>query len=398
MDSPYACPVSRLSDSSCACSQRTSASSRAEKFASYVDMAKWLTSWRNAPETAWLSEGPVHPQQQVLRRLEEAYKRFFAKTGGFPKFKPYGLDPGIRFPDPKQFSIDAANGRIKLPKLGWIRMRQSKEVTGALRNLTLTREGDKWFVSIQTRGAEVAPALDLQPTLGIDLGVAAFAATSGGTLIEPLGALKAQQVRLRRYQRAVSRKVKGSCNRKKATKRLANLHRRIARQRNGWLHKLSTNLVAQHPVIAIEALQVRNMSTSARGDAAAPGRNVKAKAGLNRSILDQGWGEFQRQLEYKAAAVGGSVVAVPADYTSQRCSACGHTDAGNRKSQSLFSCLACGHAENADVNAARNILAAGHAATAHGGAVSPAQRASAVQAAPAKWEPAEATMGGLAHA
>jgi len=165
MDSPYACPVSRLSDSSCACSQRTSASSRAEKFASYVDMAKWLTSWRNAPETAWLSEGPVHPQQQVLRRLEEAYKRFFAKTGGFPKFKPYGLDPGIRFPDPKQFSIDAANGRIKLPKLGWIRMRQSKEVTGALRNLTLTREGDKWFVSIQTRGAEVAPALDLQPTL-----------------------------------------------------------------------------------------------------------------------------------------------------------------------------------------------------------------------------------------
>ena len=371
---------------------------RGEKFASYVDMAKWLTSWRNAPETGWLSEGPVHPQQQVLKRLEEAYKRFFAKTGGFLKFKPYGLDPGIRFPDPKQFSLDAANGRIKAPKLGWVRMRQSRPVMGELRNLTLTREGDKWFVSIQTLVTETVPALDLQPTLGIDLGVAAFAATSAGALIEPLGALKAQQARLRRAQRAVSRKVKGSCNRKKAVQRLGALHRRIARQRNDWLHKLSAQIVSEHPVIAIEDLQVKNMSASARGTAAAPGRNVKAKAGLNRSILDQGWGEFQRQLEYKAAAVGGSVVAVPAAYTSQRCSACGHTDAGNRKSQSLFSCLACGHAEKADVNAARNILAAGHAATAHGGAVSPAQRASAVQAAPAKWEPAEATMGGLAHA
>jgi putative transposase len=371
---------------------------RGEKYAGHGEMCKWLTAWRNDAATAWLASGPVHPQQQVLKRLDEAYKRFFAKTGGLPKFKRYGLEPGIRFPDPKQFELDAANGRLKLPKLSWVRLRQSRLVTGALRNLTLRREGERWFVSMQTLGNEVAQSVDLPLTLGIDLGVSAFAATSAGALIAPLNALKAQQVRLRRYQKAVSRKLKGSCNRKKAVQRLGALHRRIARQRNDWLHKLSTQIVSEHPVLAIEDLKVKGMSASARGNAAAPGKGVKAKAGLNRSILDQGWSEFRRQLQYKTAAVGGSIVAVPAACTSQRCSACGHTAPENRKSQSAFRCMACGHALNADVNAAKNILAAGHAATAHAGALRPAQRASAVQAAPSKWEPTEAATHEATHA
>jgi putative transposase len=156
--------------------------SRSEKYAGHAEMCKWLTVWRNAPETVWLAEGPMHPQQQVLKRLDEAYKRFFAKAGGFPQFKARGQEPGIRFPDPKQFEIEQSmvgprdnlpsqaqlpqakrlaawcdTGRIKLSKVGWLRLRQSKEVTGELRNITLTRVGTKWFCSVQTRGPQVLP-------------------------------------------------------------------------------------------------------------------------------------------------------------------------------------------------------------------------------------------------
>ncbi len=382
---------------------------RGEKYASYVDMAKWLTAWRNAPATTWLSEGPIHPQQQVLRRLDEAYRRFFAaaKTGnaggrgrtGPPEFKRYGDEPGIRFPDPKQFTLDAANGRLKLPKLGWVRLRMSQPVEGSLRNVSITREGLKWFASIQVEARETVPALGVAPTLGIDLGLAQFAATSEGKSVAPLKALARQQVRLRRYQRSVARKKKGSANRKKAVARLGNLHRRIAHQRSDWLHKLTTGLAEAHPVIALEDLRIKNMSASAAGTVEAPGKNVRQKAGLNRSILDAAWGEFTRQLTYKVEWRGGQVILVNPAYTSRTCRICRNESAENRKTQSVFSCVACGHTENADVHAAKNILAAGHAVwvnelarrpDACGGEVSRAAPARARRAAPSKQEPTEA--------
>ncbi|HNU11462.1 MAG TPA: transposase [Rubrivivax sp.] len=288
---------------------------RGEKYASYAQMCKWLTAWRNSPATAWLADGPIHPQQQVLRRLDEAYRRFFAaaKAGlaggrgrvGPPQFRRYGDEPGIRFPDPAQFALDAPNGRIKLPKLGWVRLRMSQAVEGALRNVSLGREGSKWFASLQVETGEVVPALGLAPTLGIDLGLAAFAATSDGARIAPLKALSRQQQRLKRYQRSVSRKKRGSSNRKKAVARLARLHRRIAHQRSDWLHKLTTELAGRHPVIALEDLEIKNMSASARGTLQAPGTRVAQKAGLNRGILDAAWGEFARQLTYKLQWRGG---------------------------------------------------------------------------------------------
>ena len=371
---------------------------RGEPHANYVAMAKWLTAWRNAPATAWLAEGPIHPQQQVLRRLDEAYRRFFKRTGGFPRFCARGQEPGIRFPDPKQFELDGYNGRIKVPKLGWLRLRQSQPVVGRLKNVSLRREGANWYCSLQVEVAETAPALDAAPSIGIDLGLVNFLATSAGELQAPIAALAAQQRRLRRYQRSVSRKVKGSCNRRKAIERLGRLHRRIARQRSDWLHKLSTSLASRHPVVVIEDLKVKNMSASARGSAAAPGRNVRQKAGLNRSILDASWGEFARQLEYKLAWAGGELVRVNPAYTSQRCSCCGQIDVRSRKSQAQYECAACGHAEHADVNAAKNILAAGHAVwssrkfegtKACGEDVRRAEVAKPKQAASMKQEPAE---------
>jgi putative transposase len=371
-----------------------------EKFANYVDMAKWLTAWRNAPQTAWLAEGPIHPQQQVLRRLDEAYRRFFKKAGGFPSFRKRGQEPGIRFPDPKQFSIDVANGRIKLPKLGWVRLRMSQPVEGALRNVSIAREGASWFASIQVQTSENVAALGVAPTLGIDLGLTQFAALSSGQMVAPLKALARQQCRLKRYQRSVSRKKKGSSNRRKAVTKLGNLHRKISRQRADWLHKLTTELADRYPVIAIEDLRIKNMSASASGSAAAPGKSVRQKAGLNRGILDAGWGEFARQLTYKLQWRGGQVILVNPAYTSRTCRICGYESADNRKTQSVFSCGACSHTENADIHAAKNILAAGHAvwlieetrrAGACGGELSRAAQAKAKRASPMKQEPSEAT-------
>ena len=122
-------------------------------------------------------------------RLDEAYKRFFSKAEGFPRFKKYGDEPGWRFPDSKQFELDAVNGRIKLPKLGWVRMRQSRIAEGELRNVTVTREGTNWFASIQTRSGDAMEALGVPLTLGIDLGLTCFAATSEGEMVAPLKAL-----------------------------------------------------------------------------------------------------------------------------------------------------------------------------------------------------------------
>jgi putative transposase len=388
-----------------------------EKFSSYIDMAKWLTAWRNAPASAWMAATPSHAQQQTLKRLEATYKRFFAKQGGYPSFKHYGENAGLRFPDPKQFAVDRENGRVKLPKLGWLRMRMSQQVVGKVRNITVTSEGDRWFASIQVEGSEIVPMPAQAPTLGIDLGITAFLATTSDQLIAPLKALAAGKKKLRRLQRHVSRKVKRSANRKKAVKRLGNWHRKIAHQREDWLHKLSTRVANEHQVIAVEDLKIRNMSATAKGTVEAPGKNVRAKAGLNRSIMDASWGNFVQQLTYKVEWRGGRVILVNPAYTSRTCRLCGFQSAANRQSQALFKCTSCGHNEHADVHAAKNILrlgidvhehtqqqqrlqseatesinAVGLTVSACGGEVRPKRRASVDSAAPMKQEPTEATV------
>ena len=162
--------------------------------------------------------------------------------------------------------------------------------------------------------------------------------------------------RMKRLQQAVSRKKRGSANRKRAVARLGTIHARIAAMRRDFLHQRTAELVRGHALIAIEDLAVKSMTASAAGTVEAPGKNVRAKAGLNRTILRNGWSMARGMLEYKAAWSGVMLMAVPPAYTSQACSACGFADAGNRPSQARFVCLACGHAEHADRNAAKNIL------------------------------------------
>lgn len=331
---------------------------RGEKKLGYAGLCKLLTEWRNSAETAWLAEAPIHPLQQKLKDLERAYSNFFAKRADFPRFKKKGQGDSFRYPDPKQIKLDQANNRIFLPKLGWLRYRNSRKVLGDLRNVTVSLSGGKWFVSIQTE-REVEQAIPRGGAVGIDMGIARFATLSDGTFYAPLNSFKRHEVALRKAQQAMSRKVKFSNNWKKAKARVQRIHSRIGNVRRDYLHKASTAISKNHAMVCIEDLQVRNMSKSAAGTADAPGSNVRAKSGLNKSILDQGWFEFRRQLDYKLAWNGGHLVVVPPQNTSRTCPCCGHVSADNRPTQARFECVACGFEDNADVVGAINILSRG---------------------------------------
>ena len=358
-----------------------------EKKLGYAGLCKQLTEWRNGADTPWLKDSPIHPAQQALKDLELAYANFFAKRADFPRFKKKGNGDSFRYPDPKQIKLERENGRIFLPKLGWIRYRNSRLALGALRNVTVSSKGGKWFVSVLMR-REVEQPLPHGPSTGIDVGIARFATLSDGTFLAPLNSFKKHEQRLAKYQRRMARKTKFSNNWKKARGRVQRIHSSIANARNDFLHKATTQISKNHAMVCIEDLQVRNMSKSASGTLEAPGRKVAQKKGLNKAILDQGWGEFRRQLEYKTRWNGGAFVAVPAAYTSQTCPCCGHISRENRQTQALFACVSCGYENNADHVGAINVLAAGHAVLACGEPVQSGRSA--------KQEPAEATAQSIA--
>lgn len=331
-----------------------------EKKLGYAGLCKLLTEWRNSSETAWLADAPVHPLQQTLKDLERAYSNFFAKRADFPRFKKKGQSDSFRYPDPKQVKLDQANSRVFLPKLGWLRYRNSREVLGAVKNITVSQSCGKWFVSIQTE-REVEQPLPQGGAVGIDMGITRFATLSDGTCYAPLNSFKRHETALRRAQQSMSRKTKFSNNWKKAKARVQRIHSRIGNARRDYLHNATTTISQNHAMVCIEDLQVRNMSKSAAGTTENPGKKVRAKSGLNKSILDQGWFEFRRQLDYKLAWSGGYLIVVPPQNTSRTCPACGYVSAENRTSQAKFACVECGFEENADLVGAINILRAGHA-------------------------------------
>ena len=332
-----------------------------EKKLGYADLCKHVTSWRNSAETPWLADSPIHPLQQTLKDLERAYKNFFANRAAFPKFKLRGDHDSFRYPDPKQFELNQGNARIKLPKLGWVRYRKSRDVLGTLKNVTVSHSCGRWFVSIQSERDVTAPVYSATSTtaIGVDVGITRFATLSDGSFITPLNSFKGHEERLKRYQRAMSRKVKFSANWKKAKAKVTRVHLDINNCRRDFLHKTSTALVREHALICIEDLRVKNMSASASGSVEKPGRNVKQKSGLNKAILDQGWGEFRRQLEYKSSWKGTTLVAVPPHHTSQTCPCCGHVSPNNRTTQARFACVSCGYEDQADVVGAINVLERG---------------------------------------
>ena len=203
---------------------------------------------------------------------------------------------------------------------------------------------------------------------------------SDETYIEPQNSFRSHEKKLAKLQKQLSRKQKFSKNWQKQKLRVQKQHLKIANVRNDFLHKNSTTISKNHALIVMEDLKVSNMSASASGSLEKPGRNVRAKSGLNKAILDQGWYEFRRQIGYKLTWLGGTLLLVPPRNTSLTCNNCGCIDKGNRISQAQFKCVSCGHVDNADFNAAKNILAAGQAVSACG--------AGRAQASALKQEPA----------
>ncbi len=330
------------------------------KFIGYVAMANQLTQWRNSVETPWLKEAPCHPLQHALKDLDRAYKNFFAKRAQFPRFKKRGTGSSFRYPDSKQIKLDQPNSRIFLPKLGWIRYRKSREIMGELCNVTVTHNGSKWFVSVQTERQENPPKQTVTTAVGIDVGIARFATLSDGHYVAPLNSFKKHQERLRRYQQRMARKIKFSNNWKKAKAKVQKVHIGIANARKDFLHKTTTAISKNHALVCIEDLQVKSMLKTAAGTKEQPGKQVRQKSNLNRSILDQGWGIFRSQLEYKLGWNGGLLFAVPPENTSRTCPNCDHISDHNRKTQSQFLCVCCGYKNNADIVGAINILERGH--------------------------------------
>ncbi|EPY6698425.1 RNA-guided endonuclease InsQ/TnpB family protein [Klebsiella quasipneumoniae] len=351
------------------------------KYISYTKMASCLIGWKSHPDTQWLKDAPSQPLQQSLKDLERGYKNFFQKRAAFPRFKKRGQNDAFRYP--QGVKLDQTNNRISLPKLGWVRYRNSREVIGEVKNVTVSQSCGKWYVSIQTEYEVPEPVHKAASMVGLDAGVTKLATLSDGTVYQPVNSFKARQRKLAMLQRQLSRKVKFSANWQKQKKKIQRLHSHIANIRRDYLHKVTSEISKNHAMIVIEDLKVSNMSKSAKGTAERHGQNVRAKSGLNRSILDQGWYEMRRQLEYKQLWRGGQVLAIPPAYTSQRCACCGHTAKENRQTQSKFVCQVCGYTENADINGARNIIAAGHAVFACGGMVQSGR--------PLKQEPTEAS-------
>ena len=350
-----------------------------QKKQGYAGLCKSLVGWK--AETTWLTETPSQALQQTLKDLERAYSNFFAKRANFPRFKKKGRGDSFRYP--QGCKLDQPNSRIFLPKLGWIRYRNSRDALGEVSNVTVSQSNGKWFVSIQTERELEQPLPTATSAIGIDVGIARFATMSDESFIAPLNSFKKHQQRLARYQRRMSRKLKFSSNWKKAKARVQKIHTVIAHARKDFLHKLTTTISQNHALVCIEDLQVRNMSKSSKGNSEQHGKIVKQKSGLNRSILDQGWGEFRRQLDYKVSWNGGMLLAVPPHNTSRTCPCCGHVSKDNRQTQAKFLCVDCGYENHADVVGAINVLERGYRLLACG--------ESAQSGRSMKQEPTEAT-------
>jgi len=288
---------------------------------------------------------PVHKNvysqvlQNVLNRLDKTFKNFFRSGFGFPRFKGQNRYDSFCYPQ-GGFSL---NGKqLSLAKIGNIKIRLSRELPAdaTVKTCTIKRSVNGWFATLVFEYTPVPlPTSDL--AVGIDVGVTTFATFSDGTIILNPRIYQNTQAELRRAQRKVSRCKKGSARRRKAVVLLQKVHARSANKRSDFLHKHSTSVIRKYGTIVVEALNVAGMSRS----------------NLAKQILDCSWSEWFRQLSYKAAEAGRTLIAVDPKYTSQTCPECGFVSKDNRKTQADFACISCGHTDNADHNGAVNILA-----------------------------------------
>lgn len=323
----------------------------------YHETSAALTALKKTPEHAWLNEVSSVPVQQALRHLQAAFTNFFAKRAQYPKFKRKDGPQSAEYTT-SAFKWDGES--LKLAKMDApLAIRWSRTIPKAAKVTTVTVSVDasgRYFVSLLCDDA-VAEKPAVHGKVGIDLGLTHFAILSTGEKVAAPNTFRKNEAKLAKLQRRLAKKTKGSARRAKAKLKVARLHAKIADSRRDFLHKLSTRLINENQVIAVESLSVSNMQKNRC---------------LSKSISDASWSEFVRQLEYKAHWYGRTLVGIDRWYpSSKRCSDCGHTVSKMPLNVREWTCPECGTIHDRDVNAARNVLAAGLAVSARGEAVSP---------------------------
>ena len=329
----------------------------------YHELAFWLTFWKKTEELNFLRLAHSQPLQQTLKHLDRAFKEGFDRSQinkRIPKFKKRFR--GDSFCYPQGFTFE--NRRVFLPKIGWVGFHKSKKIEGEPKNLTVKKEADGWYISVQVEEEVNAPIHPSQSRVGIDLGVSRFATLSNGEYVASLNIFRKYQIKLANLQKKLARQRKFSNRWREQKQKIGRIHRKIKNCRLDYLHQATRKISKNHAVVFLEDLKIANMSRSAKGSIESPGTNVKAKSGLNKSILDQGWGIFCNLLTYKLEWLGGAVSYVNPQYTSQKCPKCSSIDERNRQTQSEFQCIQCQYKNHADHVGAINILAAGLAAMA----------------------------------
>jgi putative transposase len=330
----------------------------------YNEQCAQLTAAR--AEYGWLKAGSQTVQQQALRDFAQAMRNFFHGTHRRPTWRKAGTHEGFRQVGVKRRHIKRLSrryGQVWIPKVGWVRFRWTRALANTVKSyrVTLDRSG-RWHIAFAGIPDPV-PGPGDGSVVGVDRGVAVSVALSSGEVLRVAGLSAGEAKRLRRLQRRLVRARRGSARRARTRLAIARLRARDTDRRRDWVEKTTTDLARRFDTIRVEDLKVRAMTRSARGTAESPGTHVAQKRGLDRQISRHGWGQLVARLKHKAL---GRLEFVPAAYTSQRCSYCGHVAPENRKSQAVFQCVACSAGPcNADVNAARNI-AAGRAVTARG--------------------------------
>jgi putative transposase len=320
----------------------------------YVAQAADLTKLR--AEFDWVRAVYVSCQQQALRDLDRSFQNFFAGRASFPRPRRRGVNDSFRFPG-REVVVKRLNAKwsaVRLPKIGWVKFRDTRPMRGILKNATVSSDALGWQVAFSCEIDHEASA-SLSDVVGIDRGVATTLALSTGELLNMPASLERVEVQKRQAQRIVARRKRGSNRRRRAQTRVARLQARQARARRDFHHRAALDIAKRFGIAVLEDLNAKGMTASARGTAETPGRNVRQKAGLNRAILSAGWYQFATILTYKMKERDGRVVSVSARFTSQTCAACGVVDARSRKSQARFACISCGHSDHADINAAINI-------------------------------------------
>jgi len=309
---------------------------------SETDCCLDLTDHKREAGNEWLQQAYNQSLQQAIRDLDRAYRNFFAGRARYPRFKSKRSHQSIRYLFAGSIQLRIANGRIRIPKVGYVKITQHRRIEGTPKNMTVSKsKSGKFFVSIQCE-VDMTPSPAIGPEVGIDLGLKTFVTLSDGRTIDPPKHLRKAERRLKRLQRRLSRKRKGSANRRKAKVLLARQHEKVANRRADFLHKLSRQLVDTHSHIGVENLHVKGML-----------RNHS----LAKSIVDAGWGEFVRQLEYKGDWYGCKIIKVDRWFASSKtCSACNAHNAALDLSDRRWVCQQCGAIHDRDLNAARNIL------------------------------------------